>query len=224
VPAIDPDKLAGNAELRAAEERNLRASADKLRQIALSFHGYASDNDSRLPGDILGKDGKQLLSWRVRVLPWLGEKKLYEQFRLDEPWDSKHNLPLVAKMPRVFDSPRAKVKGKGLTVYQMFSGPGTLFIERGKPKFGIGNIPDGTSNTLLVVESSRAVPWTKPADIPYDKDKPIPDFGRAYGNKPLGATADAAVRLLDLKKISTRTLRNAICPDDGEVLGPDWQE
>jgi hypothetical protein len=126
-------------------------------------------------------------------------------------------------MPRIFESPRVKVKGRGLTVFQMFSGPGALY-NQGTTRFGIGNIPDGTSNTLLVVESSRAVPWTKPADIAYDKDKPIPDFGRAYGNKPLGVMADGHARMLDLSKISTRTLRLAIQPDDGYTLGPDWNE
>jgi hypothetical protein len=223
VPAIDPDKLAGSAELREADARSRAASLEKLKLIAQAFHNYAAINDSRLPGDILGKDGKQLLSWRVRVLPWLGEKKLYDQFRLDEPWDSKHNLPLMAKMPRVFESPRAKLKGRGMTVYQMFSGSGALF-NRGNAKYGIVNIPDGTSNTILVVESSVAVPWTKPADIPYDTEKPIPDFGRAYGSKPLGVLADGYARVLDLKKISVKTLRHAIQPDDGYPLGPDWNE
>src|SRR5262245_18658736 len=74
VPAIDPDKLAGSAELRAADARNRAASLEKLKQIALAFHYYANDYDARLLGDVLDKDGKQLLSWRVRVLPYVGEK------------------------------------------------------------------------------------------------------------------------------------------------------
>ena len=64
------------------------------------------------------------------------------------------------------------------------------------------------------------MPWTKPADIAYDKD--IPDFGKAFGGKPPAILGDGSGRLLDLKKISTATLRNAICPDDGIPLGADW--
>src|SRR5207302_9401316 len=115
------------------------------------------------------------------------------------------------------------LKRKGYTVYQVFSGPGALF-QSGKAKYRLGNMPDGTSNTILAVESSRAVPWTKPADLPYDGKKALPDFGKAYDGKPLAALADGSVRVLDLKKISAATLKNAICPDDGNPLGPDWQE
>jgi hypothetical protein len=113
------------------------------------------------------------------------------------------------------------VKRKGYTVYQVFSGPGALY-QGGKTRFKINTIPDGTSNTILFVESSNAVPWTKPADIPYDVNKPIPDFGKAYGSKPLAAICDGSVRVLDLKKISAMTLRHAIDPADGFPLGADW--
>ncbi len=222
-PAIDPAKLAGSAVLRVTDARNRVASANNLKQIALAVHNYSSDKGGALPGDAIGKDGKQLLSWRVRLLPYVGEKALFEKFKLDEPWDSKHNLPLVEKMPKAFASPRVSVKRKGYTVYQVFSGPGALF-NGGKTRYSIGNIPDGTSNTILAVEASNAVPWTKPADVAYDAGKPIPDFGKAYGGRPLVALADGSVRMLDLKKLSPATLKNAISPDDGNVLGKDWDD
>ena len=43
------------------------------------------------PRAILDKNGKPLLSWRAQMLPNLEEIALYEQFHLDEPWDSQHN-------------------------------------------------------------------------------------------------------------------------------------
>ena len=43
--------------------------------------------------------GKPLLSWRVHLLPFLEENELYEQFKLDEPWDSPHNIKLLDQMP-----------------------------------------------------------------------------------------------------------------------------
>ena len=85
-------------------------------------------------------------------------------------------------------------------------------------------IRDGTSNTLFAVEASKAVPWNKPADIPFDKDKKVPDFGKAYGGKPLGVMMDGSTRILDLKKVKPETLKNAIMPDDGNTLGADWKE
>src|SRR5262249_19374530 len=43
--------------------------------------------------------GKGLQSWRVHLLPFLGEDKLYKEFRLNEPWDSDHNKKLLSRMP-----------------------------------------------------------------------------------------------------------------------------
>jgi hypothetical protein len=220
-PAIDPARAAKDAKLRAAADHNFMASNNNLKQIAQALHDYATANKFDLPDDFLATDGKPLLSWRVRLLPYLKEQALYKQFRLNEPWDSEHNLGLLEKMPRVFASPRVIVKRKGYTVYQVFSGPNALW-HAGKSRYKVFTIPDGTANTLYAVEMSKAVTWTKPADMPFDKDKKLPDFGKAYDNKPLAALMDGTVRLLDLKTLSVETLKNAIMPDDGKPLGPDW--
>jgi hypothetical protein len=220
-PAIDPEKLASNPLLKVTDARNRTTSANNLKMLGLAVHNYASVNGGKLPGDILDKDGKALLSWRVLLLPYLEEGKLYKEFKLYEPWDSKNNLPLLEKMPKALTSPRVVVKNKGYTVYQIFSGPGALFAG-GKTKYLIGNIPDGTSNTIFAVETSKAVPWTKPTDIPYDRKKDLPDFGKAYSGRPQILMMDGSVRMLDVKRVKPGTLKNAICPDDGEPLGKDW--
>jgi hypothetical protein len=123
-------------------------------------------------------------------------------------------------MPDVFASPRLKLKSKGYTVYQGFTGKGALFGSN--EKFFFTNVTDGTSNTLFAVEATAAVPWTKPADIPYDEKKDLPDFGKAFGSTPLGAMLDGSVRVLDTKKISLATLKAAVTPSGGEILGADW--
>jgi hypothetical protein len=222
-PAIDPARLKDNFILRIQDNSNRTKSSNNLKWIVLSVHNH-SDSHGELPGDVLDKDGKPLLSWRVKLLPYIEHGALYEKFKLDEPWDSKNNLPLLEKMPKIYMSPRVKVKGKGYTVYQIFSGPGALF-DKGKSKYKVNTIPDGTSNTLFAVETSKAVPWTKPADIPFDKDQKVSmDFGKAYDDKPLGAMMDGSVRVLDVKKIKPGTLKNVIIPDDGNTLGADWKE
>ena len=121
-------------------------------------------------------------------------------------------------MPKVFESPRVTVKTKGYTVYQGFEGNGAVFGSGLK----ISNIPDGSSNTILIVESSVAIPWTKPVDMPFDPKKDVPDFGKAYGGRPLAVLCDGSARTLDLKKIKPDTLKNAIMTADGNVLGEDW--
>jgi hypothetical protein len=49
--------------------------------------------------------GEPLLSWRVAVLPQLGEEDVYRQFKLDEPWDGPHNRALLSRMPKVYAAP-----------------------------------------------------------------------------------------------------------------------
>jgi hypothetical protein len=67
------------------------------------------DAHGRLPPAVVyGKDGKPLYSWRVLLLPYLDEQELYQQFQLDEPWDSPHNLQLLPRMPGFYAPPSGK--------------------------------------------------------------------------------------------------------------------
>jgi hypothetical protein len=212
--------------VKATEEeaaKHLKNSQDNLKNIALATINYADTNKGQLPRDLTDKDGKVLLSWRVQILPYVEQNELYKKFKLDEPWDSKNNRDLVEKMPAVFSSPRVVVKKKGYTVYQGFAGIGALFQPGTKLRYP-ASILDGTANTIMVVESSMAVPWTKPADLPFDGKKDLPDFGKAYGAKPLAVLCDGSVRTLNLKKLSPETLKAAITIAGGEVLGKDWDD
>ena len=115
--------------------------------------------------------GTPLLSWRVGILPSLGADaaKLYAQFRQGEPRDSPHNMVLVTQMPAAFEG-FAHRRGEPLTPYQVFAGAGTAFD--GPTGFATKDFPDGKL-TVLVGESGRPVPWTKPQDIAFDMTTPI---------------------------------------------------
>jgi hypothetical protein len=218
-----PDELAVEPAKATEEqaERNLTASGDNLKKIALAVISHADSNNGLLPRDFTDKDGKALLSWRVAILPFVEQDELYKNFKLNEPWNSENNKKLLEKMPEVFSSPRVAVKKKGFTVYQGFSGPGAMF-ETGKKMLFPAAIPDGTSNTILAVESSVAVPWSKPADLPFDVKKDLPDIGKAYGARPLRVMCDSSIGTLNLKTLTPETFKAAITRNGGEVLGADW--
>jgi RNA polymerase sigma factor (sigma-70 family) len=197
-------------------------SQDNLKQMGRAFHNYADANGGSFPlAALCDPRGKPLLSWRVAILPFLEQDALYKEFRLDEPWDSEHNKKLLGRMPAVYALPGVSMKQPGLTPYQVFVGKDSLFEGARKPSFP-ADIPDGTSNTLLVVEGTDGVPWTKPADIPFDDRDPRSRVGGWYGDVFDVLTCDGAVRTLDRKKVSEETFRNAIMPADGHVLGKDW--
>jgi hypothetical protein len=198
----------------AITKKDLNASKNNLKQIVLAFHNYHETNN-QFPGDILDKDGKPLLSWRVAILPFLEEEKLYKEFKLDEPWDSDNNKKLIEKMPKIYTPVRVKAKA-GETFYQTFTGEGTLFVKH-KPVYMIGNIPDGTSNTGLVFEAGEPVIWSKPADLPFDEKKPLPKLGGMFNGECLVGMCDGSV--IHLKKDpDEQQMKYLIMPADGNVI------
>ena len=153
---------------------------NQLKQFGLAMHNYHSAHKSFPPPAILSKEGKPLLSWRVALLPFFQDRegsKLYEQFHLDEPWDSSHNRPLVAKMPGIYRHPRSKAADDGRTVYLVPHGDTTAFP--GPEGIHLRHITDGTSATIAVVEvdEEHAVPWSKPEDWNFDPEKPAAGLG-----------------------------------------------
>jgi hypothetical protein len=191
--------------------------ANNLKQIALAMHNYHSVYNRFPPAAVYDKDGKPLLSWRVLILPYIEQEKLYKEFHLDEPWDSEHNKKLLAKMPKTFAAPDAEAK-PGETHYLGFVGKGAFF--EGKKGTTIADITDGTSNTIMVVEAAKSVPWTKPEDLPFDPDKELPKVGFRKGVFQ-AAFADGSVRAMS-PTISKKTLKAAITRNGGEVLGNDF--
>jgi Protein of unknown function (DUF1559) len=169
---------------KARDKANLIQSAKNLKQIGYALKDYHNTYGQLPPAATYGKDGKPLLSWRVLILPFLGEQDLYSQFALDEPWDSPNNKPLLAKMPLVYAHPtKGKPKEPYGTCYQVFVGGGAVFeAEPNSKPLTLEQIQAGlgTSNTMLVVEAANPVPWTKPEDLPYGEDKPLPSLGGLY--------------------------------------------
>src|SRR5262249_45964342 len=104
-------------------ERRREACAANLKTLGVAFHNYHNDHGHFPAAALTSKDGKPLLSWRVALLPYLGHAKLYGEFRQDEPWDSPHNLRLLAKMPSVYACPSEPSRRSYSTVYQAVVGP-----------------------------------------------------------------------------------------------------
>jgi prepilin-type processing-associated H-X9-DG protein len=211
-------------KVRAAAAR--AQSQNNLKQIGLAMHNYANSNGYHFPPHaVYDKNGKPLLSWRVLILPYIEQDGLYKQFHLDEPWDSEHNKKLLARMPPVYAGGDPKALKAHETHYQGFHGKGAVF----EGKKGIvfpASIIDGTSNTILVVEAAKAVPWTKPDDIPFDANKkPSKELLKQVGGLfPGGFNAgfcDGSVRFLS-QGISPKTLWSLITRNAGDIPGPDF--
>ncbi len=192
----------------------MRSSTNNLKQIGLAMHNYNDTYGALPPAAICDKSGRPLLSWRVAILPFLGEGKLFNEFKLDEPWDSEHNRKLVAKMPKNFLNPRVTPSTPGMTNYRVCHGKhAALDLQK---SCSIAGIPDGTSNTMLVFEAADSIAWTNPTDFAYGKMVPLPKFwGEANGFLVL--MADGMVRFFP-QSAPEQTMRYVIEADDLQLF------
>src|SRR5262249_38211559 len=131
--AQQPDQEKEPAKQKEVEDKARAAAAraqnsNNLKRIGIAFHEFLDEKKTFPRHAIYSPDGKTpLLSWRVAILPYLGEKALYDQFKFDEPWDSQHNRRLIPKMPKVYAPVLAGKADEGKTFYQVFTGPNTMF-------------------------------------------------------------------------------------------------
>ena len=146
------------------------AVMNNLRLVALSLLNYETTKQ-RLPaiGNRNGP-GNLLLSWRVHLLPYLGHQELYDEFRRDEPWDSPHNVDLLARMPDVYSdptNPRLNWSGKTRILAPCSHGMLMDFSRKiSDEESKMSHMIDGPNQTmaLLQVSEERALEWTKPDD------------------------------------------------------------
>jgi hypothetical protein len=189
--------------VQAAREAARRMQgSNNLKQIGLAMHNFHDTYRAFPAGYSANAEGDPLLSWRVHILPFIEQQALYDQFHLDEPWDSPHNKTLIAKMPEIYRCPNSVAKpDAGMTNYVGVVGKDGIFVRpKNGDRLGTGmrEIRDGTSNTIMTLEvpDETAVVWTKPTDFTPDKDEPTKGL---TGLRPGGfqaGFADGSVRFI----------------------------
>ncbi len=203
---------------RVAARRNV--SANNLKRIMLAMHNYHDKHQTFPPASIVGADGKTAHSWRVALLPFFEDQEmsaLYKRYKFDEPWDSENNKAVIKAGSKLFSVPSEKGEpGDGTCSYFLVVGPGTAFDPSAEPT-KVRNITDGTSRTIGIVEAKRPIPWTKPEDIEYDPDKPIPKLGGYFEGGFNTAWMDGSVHYLP-SAIDEATMRALFSMAGGEVI------
>ena len=204
--------------VQAAREAARRSqSTNNMKQIGLAMHNY-HDTYKRFPARASFDDGgKPLLSWRVHILPFIEQQPLYEQFHLDEPWDSEHNKTLIPLMPQVYRNPSSG-PDPSLATYVVPTGEGTLFD--GQEGTKIAEITDGTSGTImaLAVNPEAAVTWTRPDDWEYDADDPLAGLGKAHPGGFIVLLADGSVRFISAT-VDPTMFRALLTKSGGDRVG-----
>lgn len=220
IPEIRPmptEKPQPPASKQGGAKLDPKSAIGKFRHVAIAFHNF-HDTYRHLP--LAGnqkKEGKPTgLSWRVHMLPFLeGGQPLYNQFRLDEPWDSEHNKQLIDQMPEVYKlDPKAPA---GKTTMQLPLGEGFAFSGDEPTEFR--DVTDGLSNTILVLQTStsEAVTWTKPEDLQVDLSEFADQLGGEGEPTFVVALMDGRILTLD-DAIDAKKLRAALTRAGGETV------
>ena len=147
---------------RSREPVRRSAGANNSNRIAMALLQYEKQFGSLPPPYVCDGRGRPAHSWRVLILPFLGEAELYSKYSFAEPWDGPNNSKLLADIPRVFRCPSDLDSGTAAN-YIAVVGPETAWPGE-KPRKS-SEIVD-RSHTILVVETTWSdIPWTAPRDL-----------------------------------------------------------
>ena len=201
-----------------------------LKEIAIALQCYSQHHGRFPPPYTVDEQGKRLHSWRVFILPYLGRGDLYNEIRLNEPWDSPHNRQLASYRPDLFLCPSNPTPwaDDNRTDYVMITGPGTIgeATEGVRPK----DISDGAEYTILVAEFANSdIHWMEPRDYDFgtmphafvDPDSGATGLGSRHSDIVTGVTAaGVSIRLktdIDIKTfeaLMTRAGGDEVSLDD----------
>ncbi|HUY88551.1 MAG TPA: DUF1559 domain-containing protein [Pirellulales bacterium] len=177
--------------------------AGQLHKIWVGMDNYFNEYSEYPPAVVRDKNGKPMHSWRVLLLPYLGqrEEELYKEYDFNEPWNGPNNRELAEAMPLVYGcpcDPEAFISSHTsyLAVLDGATGdfatePENPDVNRPPPKPGASTKP--ITPYLVVEVAESGISWLEPRDLtlrsPGVKSKPGQKKAKASesGAKPASA-------------------------------------
>lgn len=222
-------RFGGRTITTLANTREQTASMRNLEKIAAALNAYAADQGRYPPSATRDANQVKLHSWRVLILPYLGEDDLYNRFDLTLPWDHPTNQAAATyRVPNVYQHPSSSLAGVfNEASYYLITGPGTVFA--GRQSLRPIDISDDLSKTILVTEGAPILAsssWVEPVDL--DVTQMRGQLGNNGGNEPGGlseggvgfATADGRAHFVP-ETMDPSVIRALVTPQGGERLPDD---
>ena len=197
------------------QESRENIAIENIQAIATALQNHFNKT-GRFPSSYsTSPNGLPTLSWRVRLLPFLGQNELYQKFDFNKPWDVEPNRSLLQFIPDVYVSPE---RFDTNTNYLLPTGRKFLFGENRTPREKI--VEDGLDNTLMLFEvnEEHAVPWTKPADFAAETAEDVSDgIGNLRLNGTFAIWANGLPTLLQ-KSLKPEQVFRATTYESGDAL------
>ena len=183
-------------QLAVAAQAKEVTRMNEFRQLALGVLNYESAQ-GKFP---FQPSAKLKFNWRVKILSFIGSKQLYDQIRSADGATSQ----FADKMPEIF--------GPG------GSASGVSWIK--SDVSGFPDIPDGASNTIMLIENPKGGPWLE--DNPLTIDDAVKLVASLPDGKELTfARYDGSVGRIP-KGVQEKTLRALFDPKDGNSIDRNW--
>jgi Protein of unknown function (DUF1559) len=231
--------------VQAAREAARRTqSRNNMKQIMLALHNY-HDAFAHFPaGTHSNKELKppKRLSWMADLLPYFEGVTIHNMIDFNKAWDDPVNRKAIESQIPTFLNPSADQTAKAVfpvTNYIGFAGVGAdgPDLPVTSPRAGcfgydrvtrIRDITDGTSNTVMISESSRNPgPWAaggRPTLRALTAEPSIngPDgIGDSHPGGCLMGLADGSVRFIS-EKIEPKVMKSLVTINGLETI--DWQK
>jgi hypothetical protein len=173
------------------------------------------------PAYIADWNGKPMHSWRVLILPFLGQQELYNAYDFVEPWDGLNNRKLSGRIGNIYLRSGLDSDQIHTTSFVAVVGPETMW--RGSQPMKRDNLGDGTHSTLLVVEVlDGQFLWMEPKDLEFDRmsfkinNKMGPGLGSRLGGARV-VSADGTLHTLP-DDLDPDKLRAMLTANGGERI------
>jgi hypothetical protein len=155
----------GVAVQRARERAYASACQGKLSQLALAIRNYQEHHGHMPAAFIPDEVGRPSHSWRIVILPFMGEEDAYNGYAFSEPWNGPHNVQWARKhhsLAQIFKCPSDPGSDE-CTSYLAPTGDKSLW-PGSKPH----RLTDEDLTRVLLVEVREStIHWMEPRDLPF---------------------------------------------------------
>ncbi len=139
-----------------------------LRNVGLALIHYHQVHGTYPPAYIADANGKPMHSWRVLLLPYLGEQGVYDAYDFSEPWDGPNNSKLHSANVFPYCDRYGNDVTPGMTRYVAIVGKQTMWPP-GKAADEMRAGDDAANTLQIVIDPETQVCWCEPRDLEYDR-------------------------------------------------------